>query len=32
MKEILNVEGITCDHCVKTVKEAIIKNSWSCKC
>jgi copper ion binding protein len=25
LKILLNVEGITCDHCVKTVKEAIIK-------
>ena len=25
MKILLNVEGITCDHCVKSVKEAIMK-------
>ena len=24
MKEVLNVDGITCEHCVKTIKEAIV--------
>ena len=24
MKEVLNVDGITCDHCVNTIKEAVI--------
>ena len=23
MKEVLNVDGITCDHCVNTIKEAV---------
>ena len=24
MKEVLNVDGITCEHCVKTIKGAIV--------
>ena len=24
MKEVLNVDGITCDHCANTIKEAVI--------
>ena len=24
MKEVLNVDGITCDHCVNTIKKAIV--------
>ena len=24
MKEVLNVDGITCDHCVNTIKEAVV--------
>ena len=24
MKEVLNVDGMTCDHCVNTIKEAIV--------
>jgi len=24
VKEVLNVDGITCDHCVNTIKEAVV--------
>ena len=24
MKEVPNVDGITCEHCVKTIKEAMV--------
>ena len=24
MKEVLNVDGITCEHCVKTIKEGMV--------
>ena len=24
MKEVLNVDGITCDHCVNTIKKAVV--------
>jgi len=24
VKEVLNVDGITCDHCVNTIKKAVV--------
>ena len=28
MNKILNVDGITCEHCVDTIKEAVGMLSW----
>ena len=25
MKKLLNVDGMTCDHCVNTIQEALVK-------
>ena len=29
MNKILNVDGITCEHCVDTIKEGVENPRWS---